>query len=116
MNDKYPEILSDLHAKFAEKLEEKRAKIAEKNCNLNEVAFDLCEIIRRDWSGIDVYIPKGVGYDIRQRDWEMYRLFNGHNYDALARQFNLTDRQVRTRINLVREAEMARRQPSLFAD
>jgi Mor family transcriptional regulator len=108
---RYPEILCDLIDKAAEPIAEKyELPLA----NAREIAFMVCEVIRRDWSGDNLYLPKGLAHDINKRDIEMYEAFNGSNHKELGKRFDITVRQVYERLALVSVAEFKRRQPCLF--
>lgn len=108
---RYPEILRDLIDKAAEPL---AAKLKIPLPEAREVAFVICEIIRRDWSGNNLYLPVGLAHDISKRDLEMYEAFTGSNHAELSKRFNITVRQVYERLGLVSAAEFTRRQPRLF--
>ena len=106
--EKYPEILTDLRAKFEELL---ARDVPEK---AGEISFRLTEIIRRDWSGQGVYIPKGQAYELSKRDFEIYQKFNGRNRHQLCREFDITEQWFYRIIKAVREAEIEKSQGKLF--
>jgi Mor family transcriptional regulator len=108
---RYPEVLRDLIDRSTELIVE---KIALPPATAREAAFIVTEVIRKDWSGSNLYLAKGLAHDIAQRDREMYAKFNGSNHGALAKEYGLTTRQVYDRLALVGEAEQKRRQPGLF--
>ena len=108
---RYPDIFLDLIDKAAEPIAEKLRLSTEQ---AREAAFQVCEVIRKDWAGDGLYLPKGLAYDIPRRDLEMYEAFNGRNHSELAKKYGITTRQVYERIALVAAAEFKRRQPSLF--
>jgi len=110
---RYPEILRELIDKAAEPVAAKLQVSAEQ---AREAVFQVCEIIRKDWAGENLYLPKGLAHDINKRDLEMYEAFNGTNHSQLGKRFNLTTRQVYERIALVSVAEFKRRQPRLFEE
>ena len=110
---RYPEILRDLIDKAAEPV---AAKLQLPIGNAREVVFLVCEVIRRDWSGDNLYLPKGLAHDINKRDLEMYEAFNGSNHSELSKRFGITVRQVYERLGLVGAAEFNRRQPGLFTE
>jgi Mor family transcriptional regulator len=109
--DRYPELLLDLLDKGAEamveflKLERPVARHA---------AFLVTEVIRREWSGDQLYLAKGLAYEINRRDREMYAKFTGANHAALAKEYGITTRQVYDRLAMVGDQEFKRRQPGLF--
>ena len=108
---RYPEILRDLIDKAAEPL---AAKLQVSLPDAREAAFLICEIIRRDWSGNNLYLPVGLAHDINKRDLEMYEASNGTNHAELSKRFGITVRQVYERLAIISAAEFARRQPRLF--
>jgi len=108
---RYPEELSDLIDKGAEQIVQKLALPPD---TAKQAVYLVTEIIRRDWSGSNLYLAKGLAYDIQQRDREMYLKFNGTNHKALAKEYELTVRQVYDRIARISEEEFKRRQPSFF--
>jgi Mor family transcriptional regulator len=108
---RYPEILKDLMDKAVEHLAEKLELPPE---TAQAAAFIVCEVIRREWAGSDIYFPRGLAYEIEQRDLEMFRLFTGSNQAELAKKYDITLRQVNIRIALIRAAEYERNQLKLF--
>ena len=108
---RYPEILRDLIDKAAVPVAEKlQLSLPE----AREIVFEVCEVIRRDWSGNNLYLPVGLAHDINKRDLEMYEAFNGTNHPELSKRYGITVRQVYERLGLVGAAEFNRRQPRLF--
>jgi Mor family transcriptional regulator len=70
--------------------------------------------VRKDWSGMAVYIPKGHEYEISKRDLQIYNRFDGSNHARVAHEFDLTERQVYKIVKRVREVEFHKRQLKLF--
>lgn len=106
----YPEILQDMADKAAvflvgEGLPDDRAR---------EVGRKLAEHIRQEWGGQMQYIPKGMLFELSQRDMEIFEKFRGDNYSQLAREYDLTEVRVRQIVNAVRAEEMRKRQGGLF--
>jgi Mor family transcriptional regulator len=80
----------------------------------NAKALSITNAIRREVGGQQLYVSKGLEYDLSLRDEEIYAAFRGNNYDDLARRFSLTTVQIR---NIVRKGQLrdqARRQNKLF--
>lgn len=111
MNNKYPELLRDLIDKATPEISERMGLTTEQ---ARQAVFIVAEVIRKDWSGDGIYLPKGLAYEISKRDREMYAKFTGTNHAQLARQYDLSVRQVYARIALVGEQEYKRRQGHLF--
>lgn len=42
------------------------------------------------WGGQNIYFPMGLTWKLSERDREIYRAFNGHNHNELAKQFGLS--------------------------
>ncbi len=106
----YPELLADLADQVA-------AKLAELGIDVEraaEIGFATAEHIRINWSGQNLYLPKGVQYQLSRRDIEIFERFNGINHDALAREYNLTVMRIYQIVKAVRAEMIRKRQGSLF--
>ena len=63
---------------------------------IDSVSSVLENIMRDDFGGEAIYIPKMGGHDAKlERNVIIKAQFNGNNIELLAKQFNLTQRQVR---------------------
>jgi len=78
------------------------------------LAFRATEAVRRAHGGFSHYFGKGLAYELSVRDREIYRRFSGDNYDALAREYDLTEMRIRQIINACREEDRRLRQQDLF--
>ncbi|MGI0658039.1 Mor transcription activator family protein [Pseudomonas aeruginosa] len=78
------------------------------------LTFEITEAIRTEIGGVQQYIPRGLSYELSQRDQKIWNEFNGSNYQALAHKYNLTEMQVRNIVKRARQREMAARQFSLL--
>jgi len=67
-----------------------------------------------DLGGSAIYIPKGLLARLMQRDRQIYDAFDGRNYRALARRYNITEVRVRSIVAAARAEEMEQRQGTLF--
>ena len=74
------------------------------------LTFEITEAIRTEIGGVQQYIPRGLSYELSQRDQKIWNEFNGSNYQALAHKYNLTEMQVRNIVKRARQREMAARQ------
>lgn len=110
---RYPEVLRDLIDRGAERIVEEAGLPVDQ---ARHIAYLITEIIRRDWAGTNLYLAKGLAHDITQRDREMYGKFTGTNHAALAKEYNITVRQVYDRLALIAAEEFKRRQPGLFME
>lgn len=111
MDDRYPEILTDLADRAAELLKVE-GKLSE--AEALRLAKLLADQVGRDWAGQQVYI--GRGSVLCERDHEIFRRFDGRNHHLLAREYQLTERQIYNIVSRVREAEFRRRQVPLFPE
>lgn len=106
----YPELLEGLAARAAELL---RAEgIAEEQARA--IAFKLAESVRAHWGGQLIYVPVGTGYEISERDREIWEAFKGDNHEQLARQFDVTVVHVYRIVKKMAQAARARDQRDLF--
>ena len=82
--------------------------------NPTAAAFCAITTIRKQWGGEAIYVPKED--DLDERDWKMWEMFDGTNYDEIGKAFDITSRQVRNRIRIIRPIAQAREQKGLFDD
>lgn len=71
-------------------------------------------IIQANAGGGGVYVGKGHLWHITETHRRIYSRFNGANHAQLAREFNLTERQIYSIIAAIGEEEFERRQMKLF--
>ncbi|WP_087022458.1 Mor transcription activator family protein [Thaumasiovibrio subtropicus] len=64
--------------------------------------------------GRDIYIPNGNILKTAVRNIQIWRDFNGRNIEALAVQYQLSERQITSILKEQRTAEVKRRQRALF--
>lgn len=107
--NQYPELLEDLIAKGIELLsgmgmEKEQAK---------KTAFAFVELIRKEWAGQNLYVPKGQAYELSLRDVELYQRFDGANLFRLCKEYGITIQRGYQIIAAVREREFKRRQSCL---
>jgi Mor family transcriptional regulator len=72
------------------------------------------ETIRESAKGGVLYVAKGHLYAITERHRAIYRRFTGHNHFQLAKEFDLSERQIYTIIERIGAESFERKQPSLF--
>ncbi len=82
----YPELLQDLLDKLtvflvAQGIPEEAAR---------KTAVHTVDEIRKEWGGLNLYIPKCEAKDISERDLEICGRFNGRNHQQLAREYGLS--------------------------
>lgn len=66
------------------------------------------------FGGRDIYIPNGSKLKSALRNIEIWREYNGRNIEQLAATHKLTERQITEVVREQRQAEVRRRQRSLF--
>jgi Mor family transcriptional regulator len=82
--------------------------------NSKQGAFRIMDTIRRELGGSVMYLPKGLSYDLSPRDQEIFDKFNGRNYYELAREYDLTEMQVRNIVKKGLDKLRSRQQRPLF--
>lgn len=106
----YPELLADL----ADQVAIKCVSLGIDPGQAADIGWQCAEHIREHWGGGGLYMPKGVAYELSQRDARIYQQFNGTNHTALARQYDLTEMRIYQIIKRARAAHVAKIQPALF--
>ncbi len=106
----YPEILADLADQVAVKI----AELGVAPERAAEIGAHVAEHIRVHCSGSSQYIPKGTGWELSQRDRQIWAEFNGRNHAALARKHGLTEMRIYQIIKAVRAAAVKKSQGALF--
>ena len=72
------------------------------------------ERVRRDFGGLQMYLPLGRVWQLTQRDREIYDAWNGgKHYVGLAQQYGISERHLRRIIEKCREEDRAKRQGQL---
>lgn len=104
--NKYPELLVDLVDKGTEVL----IGLGFEKSAATKAAFAFVELIRKEWAGQNLYVPKGQAYDLSIRDEELYRRFNGANLFRLCKEYGITIQRGYQIIAAIREKEFKRRQ------
>lgn len=103
-------ILADL----AEQVGERLVGIGQAPAEAAAIGLDVAGHIHRHWGTGEIYICKGLRYEITLRDREIYRRSNGRNYEWLATEYNLTVQHVYRVVKRVGAIERAKRQCPLF--
>ncbi|ELR65867.1 prophage MuSo1, positive regulator of late transcription, putative [Photobacterium marinum] len=84
------------------------------NINNPHLADKLTIALGYYFGGRDIYIPTGNKLKLALRNIAIWREFNGRNIEQLAARYQLTERQITQVVKEQRQAEMQRRQRSLF--
>jgi Mor family transcriptional regulator len=74
------------------------------------------ETLRTNAGGGGLYIAKGHLFAVTENHRRIYRRFNGSNHFQLAREFNLSERQIYTIVERCQQEDFGRRQMKLFAE
>ncbi len=117
-----PAIDTTKRGKFTEVLEQLVAGIAAvfvtEFKDTPELAHRRAELamgaIQGQAAGTGVYIGKGHLWAVTEKHRRIYRRFTGDNHAQLAREFDLTERQIYTAIERVGQEEFERKQCKLF--
>ena len=108
---KYTEVLEQLVAGIATGFIEEYKDSAEDARKRAELAMSK---IQAEASGTGIYIAKGHLWHISEKHRRIYRRFTGSNHAQLAREFDLTERQVYSIIAAVGQEEFDKKQGKLF--
>lgn len=80
------------------------------------MGLDVASHVRQYWGTGDIYICKGLRYEISLRDQEIYRRCNSRNYEWLATEYDLTVQRVYAIVKRIGVLERQKRQGALFQD
>jgi Mor family transcriptional regulator len=108
--DGYPEICADLMLQI--ELQLKRDGIDPDKASV--IAFNTAEHVRKHWGGSMIYIARGMHFNALQWQKDMYAKFNGKNHEELAHEYKVSVQYVYQVVKLMRAAELAERQKTLF--
>lgn len=108
--DEYPELIAQMGQIIGRRLVKHGMSVAE----AKPLAYEMAEGIRTEIGGVQQYIPLGRRFDLSRRDEQIYAKFNGKNYHLLAREFHLTEMQIRNICNRGMARDRASRQFSLI--
>ena len=72
--------------------------------------------IQAEAAGTAVYIAKGHLWFVGEKHRRIYRRFNGSNHAQLAREFDLTVRQIYAIVEMMRREKSEKQQLKLFGD
>ena len=108
---KYTEVLEQLIAAITAGLVEEFGDTPEDARKRALLAMDR---IQAEAAGTGIYIAKGHLWHISEKHRRIYRRFTGNNHAALAREFDLTERQIYSILAAVGQEEFERKQGKLF--
>lgn len=110
MSEKRHELLTDL-ADLAKRLFVEN-EIPDTTADV--VANALADHLAGHWGGQNITFPKDFRWQLSKVELEIYDLFNGNNYDTLAKQYRMTERGIRKLINRTRAKLATKNQNGLF--
>ena len=108
--DGYPELLEQIGQVIYNRL------VTHEIAQATSLAFTITEAIRTEIGGVQQYIPRGLSYELSQRDEQIWSEFNGDNYKMLAHKYNITEMQVRNIVKRARQRDLSTRQMPLLPD
>jgi Mor family transcriptional regulator len=106
------EILADV----AEQVEERLLATGAEREVASSMGWEVAAHLHAYWGGGEMYVCKGLHYEIGLRDREIYRRCNALNYDWLATEYGLTVQHIYRIVKRVTAAERAQRQLKLLED
>lgn len=108
---KYTEVLEQIVVGIAAGFMEEFKDPAEEARKRAELAMSR---IQAEASGTGIYIAKGHLWFVSEKHRRIYRRFSGSNHAALAKEFDLTERQIYSIIAMVGQEEFEKKQCKLF--
>ena len=110
---KFTEVLEQLVDGIAAGFMEEYKDTAEVARHRAELAMSR---IQAEASGTGIYIAKGHLWHISEKHRRIYKRFTGNNHAALAREFDMTERQIYSVVAAVGQEEFERKQCKLFEE
>ena len=81
-----PDIIQDIYQASMNALKE--SCISE--VQAEQISMEAASQVRERWGGMSLYIPKGNTAEIRNRDKNLKKDFNGTNHKALANKYKIS--------------------------
>lgn len=106
----YPEQLIDIGNIIAEGI----AQTGVEGDRIASLTFKITENIRSQCGGAAFYLSRGRRYELSQREEKIWREFDGTNYYQLAKQYDLSEMQIRNIVKRAKDRDRALRQGKLF--
>lgn len=78
-----------------------------------QLALEQAELVRAELGGSQLYLAKGLSFDMTMRDRQILAKFNGHNHRELAHEFDVTERYLYDIVARRLREEFQRRQGRL---
>lgn len=111
-DDRYPEILRELKSHVARIL----AKRGLPEPDVLDISHEVADFLHEHLAGQQTYWPKGKALKVAQKHLEIWNAFNGHNYAELAKQFDLSERQVYNAVDAMRQYHVSKTQQDMFSE
>lgn len=109
--DQAPEILTDLASRVSD-VAKKGLDISEEDAR--QLGIEVAVLIAQEWGGANIYVPSNLKVNIATRDMKLYKEFNGHNQNELARKYKISVVWVYKIIKRVRQQLQDKQQQRLF--
>lgn len=81
-----------------------------------KAALEAAESLRVRWGGQQLYFPKGIRFELSQRDLDIFEEFNGHNHNELAKKYDVCMVRIYKIVKQVRRDQVRLRQADIFDD
>ena len=79
-----------------------------------KIGLKAADQVRQNYGGTEVYISKGLALILSERDWQIWREFDGSNHQELAHKYDTTSRHIYRIVARCREEDYLKRQGRLF--
>jgi Mor family transcriptional regulator len=112
-NDSWPQSLVEMIEVFTQHLEESHACDA---TDAGKMARGLVASLAKHFGGMQFYLPIGWTLQKAIRDNEIWLKFDGHNHNALSKEYQLTVVQIYSIIKRQRALSRNKRQTELFPE
>ncbi len=101
-----PEMLLDLADQAAEILRDVGNLAPE---TASELGMTIAKRMAEQWGGRQFYFPKGVWFDLDQRDWQIYSEYDGTNRQEICRRYSISPSRLYQILHAVRRQLRGRR-------
>jgi len=110
----YPEVLREMAEAIFDVLEAYHEFEEDiQNRRRAQLAFEITEQLRQQLSGRQIYVSKGLYYEVSLRNREIYDDFTGNNLYELVRKYNLSEMQIRRILAEVKKMRLEESQGKL---
>lgn len=106
-----PEILTYLAGIVAD-VAKKGLAISDEDAR--QMGVEVAILVAQEWGGANIYVPSNLKVNIATRDMKLFREFNGHNQNELARKYKISVVWVYKIIKRARQELQDKQQKRLF--